>query len=228
MTTHRTVVLDEVGNPNAERGSRPWAIHMRGELQRLMKDAESDAIQLEFTRDAMIQHEGWRVLDDAAGRPFSSFEAFCSAKKPFGLGYNRDFIDRIISDRKAKTAQEHATQEAAGQGRMILDSGPPTKEEQANRNQITDKPIPRGTDPGYLTARIARDRPDILERMQAGEFPSVRAAALEAGIVKPTATVRVDDPRVCARALTRRFDRAELMALIEELRTLLQEGGERE
>ncbi len=29
----------------------------------------------------------------------------------------------------------------------------------------------------YLTARIARDRPDILERMKDGEFPSVRASA---------------------------------------------------
>jgi len=36
----------------------------------------------------------------------------------------------------------------------------------------------------YLTARIARDRPDILERMKAGEFPSVRQAAIEAGIVR--------------------------------------------
>lgn len=35
----------------------------------------------------------------------------------------------------------------------------------------------------YLTARIARDRPDVLDRMKAGEFRSVRAAAIEAGIV---------------------------------------------
>jgi hypothetical protein len=36
----------------------------------------------------------------------------------------------------------------------------------------------------YLSARIARDRPDVLERMQKGEFLSVQAAAVEAGIVK--------------------------------------------
>jgi len=35
-----------------------------------------------------------------------------------------------------------------------------------------------GTDPSYLTARMARDRPDILEGMKAGKYPSVRAAAL--------------------------------------------------
>jgi hypothetical protein len=36
----------------------------------------------------------------------------------------------------------------------------------------------------YLVARIARDRPDVLERMKKGEFLSVQAAAIEAGIVK--------------------------------------------
>jgi hypothetical protein len=36
----------------------------------------------------------------------------------------------------------------------------------------------------YLVARIARDRPDVLERMKQGEFLSVRQAAIAAGIVK--------------------------------------------
>jgi hypothetical protein len=35
----------------------------------------------------------------------------------------------------------------------------------------------------YLTARIARDRPDVLARMRRGEFRSVRQAAIEAGII---------------------------------------------
>jgi hypothetical protein len=34
-----------------------------------------------------------------------------------------------------------------------------------------------GANAEYLTARIARDYPAILERMKAGEFRSVRAAA---------------------------------------------------
>ncbi len=42
----------------------------------------------------------------------------------------------------------------------------------------------------YLVARIARDRPDILERMKAGEFASVREAARTAGIVKQTSLVQ--------------------------------------
>ena len=41
----------------------------------------------------------------------------------------------------------------------------------------------------YLIARIARDRPDILERMKAGEFTSVREAAREAGMIKDVSLV---------------------------------------
>ena len=46
-----------------------------------------------------------------------------------------------------------------------------------------------GTRSDYLVARIARDRPDILERMKAGEFASVREAAREAGIIKDVSLV---------------------------------------
>ncbi len=35
----------------------------------------------------------------------------------------------------------------------------------------------------YLVNRIARDRPDILARMKAGEFAYVRQAAIAAGII---------------------------------------------
>ena len=37
----------------------------------------------------------------------------------------------------------------------------------------------------YLVAKLKRDAPEIAERLAAGEFRSVRAAALAAGIVKP-------------------------------------------
>ncbi len=55
----------------------------------------------------------------------------------------------------------------------------------------TDKPT-ESSDAEYLTRRIARDNPELLERMKAGEFKSVRAAAIEAGIVKPRLSVPGD------------------------------------
>jgi hypothetical protein len=47
------------------------------------------------------------------------------------------------------------------------------------------------------TARIARDRPDILGRMKAGEYSSVRQAAIDAGIIRrtpPPEDRRLEDP----------------------------------
>ena len=53
-----------------------------------------------------------------------------------------------------------------------------------NRYNTSDSPPERGTASEYLAARLARDNPDILERVKAGEFPSMRAAAVAAGIVR--------------------------------------------
>ena len=53
-----------------------------------------------------------------------------------------------------------------------------------NLYNTNDSPPERGTASEYLAARLARDNPDILERVKAGEFPSMRAAAVAAGIVK--------------------------------------------
>jgi hypothetical protein len=74
-----------------------------------------------------------------------------------------------------------------------------------------------GNTADYLTARIARDRPDLLERMAAGEFRSVRAAALEAGLTARATTLRLDDASSAARTL-RKYASAEFLAnLVREL-----------
>jgi hypothetical protein len=76
--------------------------------------------------------------------------------------------------------------------------------------------IQGGTSADYLTARIARDRPDILARMKAGAFSSVRQAAKEAGIVNERLSVPADPIRA-AQYLKRRFTKTEFAALKKEL-----------
>lgn len=90
----------------------------------------------------------------------------------------KEEIDQIIAEGKAKSIQDRAANPP-----VLLDGpGPATQEEKAaNDKQLITS---RGPTADYLTARIARDRPDVLERMKAGEFPSVRQAGIAAGIVK--------------------------------------------
>ncbi len=56
------------------------------------------------------------------------------------------------------------------------------------RNRLNNVNSIGGNDPDYLTARIARDCLDMLERMKAREFKSVQAAARAAGPVTPTSS----------------------------------------
>ena len=74
----------------------------------------------------------------------------------------------------------------------------------------------RGDDPTYVRRRLRRDRPDLAERVDRGEL-SAHAAGIEAGIVKPTATVPIDTPERAIAALARRFTRDELRVALEAL-----------
>ena len=57
--------------------------------------------------------------------------------------------------------------------------GPLTEKEKANLDIVKVSDSGAGNSAEYLTRRIARDHPDIFERMKSGEYQSVRAAARE-------------------------------------------------
>ena len=98
---------------------------------------------------------------------------------------------------------------------------------QSNPPGVGPHPVKRsrsGAD--YLTARIARDRPDIWERMKNGEFTSVPAAAREAGITvkNPKRVILGNDVAVVASALTNHYTPDQLQALIDALTRAESEG----
>ena len=65
----------------------------------------------------------------------------------------------------------------AQQPATLFDHGGDRRSEAANQ-PVNHRLIEYGSgNAEYDTARIARDRPDILERMKEGDYPSVRAAA---------------------------------------------------
>jgi hypothetical protein len=73
--------------------------------------------------------------------------------------------------RERLTAQDGAQQPAT-----LFDVGRPTREEQEGNKPVNNRFTEySSTGADYLTARIARDHPDILDRMKVGEYKSVRA-----------------------------------------------------
>ena len=62
---------------------------------------------------------------------------------------------------------------------------------QARQDQGDNIPLKHGTQATYIRARLQRDYPEIAEALDRGEHRSARAAAIEAGIIKPVPTVRL-------------------------------------
>jgi len=121
-------------------------------------------------------------------------------EKPYG-SMDALLVAEIGETAKTSTA---VVMTRAQQPATLFDVGRPTVEEQTNKGDDITFISDRGTAADYLTARIARDHPDILSRMKAGEYKSVRAAATAAGLVKQRVSIPLDPDRA-ASILVRRF-----------------------
>ena len=89
-------------------------------------------------------------------------------------------------------------------------TGRPRADEEKGTKQV---PLSKGGN-DRLAARLKRDHPAIAARVANGEFKSIRAAALEAGIVKPMRSVPVDTPDAAIRALSRVFSTSDLAKVL--------------
>lgn len=76
----------------------------------------------------------------------------------------------------------------------------------------------RSNSAAYLQARLRRDAPEVADALERGEHRSVRAAAIEAGIIKPVPTVRlVADMAVVAGKLCQYLTQQQRIQLIDLL-----------
>lgn len=72
-----------------------------------------------------------------------------------------------------------------------------------------------------ILRRIARDQPDLLDEIGPSKrFKSARAAAIEAGIIKPFPSLQLKDPAPTAKKLLDKKGREWCLQLLEELSEL--------
>ena len=89
---------------------------------------------------------------------------------------------------------------------------------QAREDQADIVSMKHGNQAAYLQARLRRDEPKIADALERGEFRSARAAAIEAGIIKPVPTVRlVADMGVVAGKLCQHLTQQQRIQLIDLL-----------
>ncbi|WP_163697285.1 hypothetical protein [Adonisia turfae] len=72
-----------------------------------------------------------------------------------------------------------------------------------------------GSDPEYLAQRIAEAAPEIHQKMLAGEYTSTRAAAIDAGIVKPRQTFSVGPTTEASAFAGQLFERLDQDFLVQ-------------
>lgn len=167
----------------------------------------------ELQRDAF-----WKQL-------FPDWEACCQAlfKRP------AEWVEQVVQGVRVLHAQgyqgevsEHqALAAAASQTQPMAEHGTNQHSEKGEGVAIShSKPANQLSSDswGRILPRLARDAPDILERVKAGEFRSARAAAIEAGIIKPVPTIRlVADLNVVAAKLCQHLTPEQRHALAEAL-----------
>lgn len=113
-----------------------------------------------------------RVLQRDDGLYFKSWTDFCLTPEPYGLGRSPHDLSAIIKDSRDPAAIAEITTPLPGHGE--IGNG-------RSRESMSTSTGKR--DASYLTARIARDNPTVLEEMKQGKYPSVRAqTALLAGV----------------------------------------------
>lgn len=125
--------------------------------------------------------EQYRIFDrlPTPDQPYGSLDAMLQAE----IGASKDEAIENKIRRIAEAAKPQLTLAET----MIGNQNATKKPNSLMNHQAVSKP----TQAERFTARIARDRPDILEDMKAGKYRSVRAAAIDAGIVKVPTSLEV-------------------------------------
>lgn len=185
--------------------------------------AESDCRKLCKSIEEVRTDNFWENLAD-------TWEEFCQEF----YGYPAQWIEYVAegykklgSPDKPTTAKEClAVVEVAAKVDPELERkvGAPKGNSNAKNNRSHDYDCKQERGAEYLAQRIAEAAPEIHQKMLAGEYTSTRAAAIDAGIVKPRQTFSVGattEPGAFAGQLFERLDQEFLVQVIAILNEAL-------
>ena len=210
--------LDHLWDPKAEPlfTSKPpeWvATYLPRYCQSVSDRADSDCRGLALAVRELNRDGFWQRL-------FPDWETCCLAlfKRPAA------WVEQVVEGVRVLHAHGHdgavplqlAITQAKAQPLAAVDAPGPGR---GHKTLDNVNPLQGGNSQSYLLRRIARDQPQLLDQIGPDkEFHSVRAAAIEAGIIKPVPTVRlVADMGVVAGKLCQHLTQQQRIQLIDLL-----------
>lgn len=171
-------------------------------------------------RSAISELEGWRKYHPEV---FADWENLCWQY----LQQPPEWVDWLIAG--AKATSEHVTKAddlvlaaKAAAAQPLAQHG--TNQHREPEEEVRSERPKRGETQAYLLRRIARDRPELLNDIGENKrFKSARAAAIEAGIIKPVPSIQLKEPAPTAQKLLAKKGKAWCLQLLEELSALALE-----
>jgi hypothetical protein len=164
-------------------------------------------------RRAISELQTWREYHPEA---FDDWEQLCWTY----IEQPPQWVDWLIAGVKATSDKVTKADELVAAA--LKTHGGDRRSEQAKQDQGTESTLKtRGGNPDYLKARMQRDHPEIAEALDRGKIKSTRAAAIEAGIIKPVPSIQLKEPAPTAQKLLSKKGKAWCLQLMEELSELV-------
>ena len=167
--------LDDIGDPEAPVGTKPWARYYTLSAHDGLNEMDVNVRTVRACLEDLHAGKAWQVLgcDD--------YDQWCNEH----LGKPVALVKAVRLANDKQTMRELVEQQPA-----LARHG--SNQHSGGDYDVMSTPARQGNDAAYLVSRLKRDAPEVAERLAGGEFRSVRAAAIEAGIVKvPTVFERV-------------------------------------
>jgi hypothetical protein len=186
------MALDDPGDISAPGGTVPRARAMRLKLRELLHDRFRSVQYVLQTLRVFDQERDFAVLENPQGLPFTSAEEFCTTPHPYGLGWDEQAIEALWKETREIALGDFLAEQTRAERAQKLGQTVPALHEHGEIGRGRDRgdnvtSIDRGNSAPYLTARLRRDAPVFADALARGEYPSVRAACLAAGILTPPA-----------------------------------------
>lgn len=185
-------------------GTKEWLASSITFLQHWNPKVEHDCRPLDELCGQLIQLESWKK------HGYDNWDSFCTNE----LDADPRFINKIREGVRILEERGHKgpipTETALGA------HGGDRKSEAFEDQDSGRSLIKAGNNKVYNEARLKRDRPDLLEKVQQGEL-TANAAAIEAGFRQDRSLYITNDPRKLADRLKEKCSGEYLESLIQHL-----------
>jgi hypothetical protein len=159
-----------------------------------------------------IEHEAWKHFATFEGKPFANLVEWLHYSIPNGpmMGAGRHSINYEDALK--------LTEGASDVHRVLLENAPRDGKGRPSRKMSVDTHFPRGANKAKLTMtlsiRLVQEKPEFSDRYSRGEYRSITAAAMAAGLIRNDVNLR--RAKSAFRKMTTE-ERAEFLKWLKEV-----------